>query len=129
MILVIFLSFGFVVFNFLLNFSRDTGSFLSFIRWSSSFSFPGGPESLRAELGLTNADDFHYLNQGCTRYFTSASSASKLKKDQLSDDMKSSGGLTDIQLDDVSDFAKTDAGKWNNVTQVFGVKTTLLTKL
>ena len=43
--------------------------------------------------------------------------------------MKSSGGLTDIQLDDVSDFAKTDAGKWNNVSLVLGVKTTLLTKL
>ena len=76
-------------------------------------SFPdstGAPESLRRELRLTNPDDFDYLNEGSTRFFSSTSSASKITKQQMSEEMKSAGFLSDIQLDDVNDFVKTDAG-------------------
>ena len=70
----------------------------------------GSPEALRIELGLTNPDAFHYLNQGCTRFFASSKADSKLKEDRMSEEMKSEGPLADIQLDDADDFAKTDAG-------------------
>ncbi|XP_014255662.1 myosin heavy chain 95F isoform X2 [Cimex lectularius] len=68
----------------------------------------GAPESIRHKLKLTKPDDFHYLKNGCTQYFTNNNTESKLNNTQKSASHARQGGLRDPMLDDVEDFANMD---------------------
>ncbi|KAM3967224.1 myosin heavy chain 95F jaguar [Aphomia sociella] len=66
----------------------------------------GAPPELRAALKLTKPDDYSYLRNGCTQYFTTAASEKKLGADQKSKQQQAKGGLRDPILDDVEDFQR-----------------------
>ncbi|XP_049820638.1 myosin heavy chain 95F isoform X2 [Aethina tumida] len=68
----------------------------------------GAPENVRTKLQLTKPDDFNYLKQGCTRYFTKPSTEKLLSPGQKSKEHTSEGPLKDIILDDVEDFKNLD---------------------
>ncbi|XP_077297660.1 myosin heavy chain 95F jaguar isoform X2 [Arctopsyche grandis] len=68
----------------------------------------GAPPSLRQSLKLTKPDDYTYLKNGCTQYFTNKNSEKKINTNQKSKQHESRGGLKDPMLDDVEDFAKLD---------------------
>jgi len=68
----------------------------------------GAPDKLRQQLSITKPDDFHYLNFGCTQYFTSGASEKKLNNSQKSQSHLKRGGLRDTILDDVKDFTNMD---------------------
>ncbi|XP_044727037.1 myosin heavy chain 95F isoform X2 [Chrysoperla carnea] len=68
----------------------------------------GAPESLRSKLQLTKPDDYQYLKNGCTQYFTTAASEKKLNMSQKSKTHISTGNLKDPLLDDVEDFVQLD---------------------
>ncbi|XP_069688950.1 myosin heavy chain 95F isoform X3 [Periplaneta americana] len=68
----------------------------------------GAPESLREQLNITKPDDFHYLNHGCTQYFTTNATEKQLNNSQKSQNHLSKGGLRDTMLDDVEDFKNMD---------------------
>ncbi|XP_048478873.1 myosin heavy chain 95F isoform X9 [Plutella xylostella] len=66
----------------------------------------GAPPELRARLKITKPDDFQYLKNGCTQYFTRAESAHQLQAHQQSQQQRARGGLRDPVLDDAGDFAR-----------------------
>lgn len=66
----------------------------------------GAPPELRSALMLTKPDDYAYLRNGCTQYFTTAASEKKLSPDQKSKQQQAKGGLRDPILDDVEDFQR-----------------------
>ncbi|KAJ2952022.1 hypothetical protein O0L34_g4282 [Tuta absoluta] len=66
----------------------------------------GAPADLRAALKVTKPDDYNYLKNGCTQYFTSAQSEKKISASQKSKQQQSKGGLRDPILDDVEDFGR-----------------------
>jgi len=68
----------------------------------------GAPDKLRQQLSITKPDDFHYLNYGCTQYFTTSASEKKLNNSQKSQSHLKKGGLRDTLLDDVEDFTNMD---------------------
>ncbi|OAD53874.1 Myosin heavy chain 95F [Eufriesea mexicana] len=68
----------------------------------------GAPPELRAKLGITKPDDFHYLKNGCTQYFCNAESEKKLNEAQKSHDQSMKGSLHDPILDDVEGFNAID---------------------
>ncbi|XP_033230422.1 myosin heavy chain 95F isoform X2 [Belonocnema kinseyi] len=68
----------------------------------------GAPPELRAKLGITKPDDYHYLRNGCTQYFCNNTSEKKLNNIQKSRDQNSKGCLHDPILDDVEGFAAMD---------------------
>lgn len=68
----------------------------------------GAPDKLRQQLSITKPDDFHYLNRGCTQYFTTSTSEKKLNNSQKSQSHLTKGGLRDTMLDDVEDFTNMD---------------------
>lgn len=68
----------------------------------------GAPADLRAKLGITKPDDFHYLRRGCTQYFCNQKSEKKLNESQKSRNHSAKGGLTDPILDDISGFNDVD---------------------
>lgn len=69
----------------------------------------GAPDQLREQLHLGSPDNFHYLKYGCTQYFGSNATASKLNANQKSQQFLKHGSLVDIQLDDVNDFNSMDS--------------------
>ncbi|XP_059049763.1 myosin heavy chain 95F [Achroia grisella] len=66
----------------------------------------GAPPELRAQLKLTKPDDYAYLKNGCTQYFTTPASEKKLNSSQKSKQQQAKGGLRDPILDDVEDFQR-----------------------
>ncbi|XP_066994103.2 myosin heavy chain 95F [Anabrus simplex] len=68
----------------------------------------GAPEELRTKLSITKPDDFRYLKNGCTQYFTSNKTEKSLNNSQKSQDQQAKGGLKDPLLDDVEDFQSMD---------------------
>ncbi|KOC60849.1 Myosin heavy chain 95F [Habropoda laboriosa] len=68
----------------------------------------GAPPELRAKLGITKPDDFHYLKNGCTQYFCNEESEKKLNDVQKSRDQITKGSLHDPILDDVEGFNAID---------------------
>merc|ERR1719367_1689798 len=68
----------------------------------------GAPEELRKKLYLSNPEQFRYLSKGCTRYFSSPQTESKIPADRKSSDMRQNGGLRDPMLDDAQDFKTVD---------------------
>ncbi|XP_076642841.1 myosin heavy chain 95F jaguar isoform X2 [Halictus rubicundus] len=68
----------------------------------------GAPPELRAKLGITKPDDFHYLRNGCTQYFCNEESEKKLNDVQKSRDQVTKGSLHDPILDDVEGFNAID---------------------
>ncbi|KAL0131777.1 hypothetical protein PUN28_002966 [Cardiocondyla obscurior] len=68
----------------------------------------GAPADLRAKLGITRPDDFHYLRNGCTQYFCNARSEKRLNEAQKSRDQIQKGSLHDPILDDVEGFNAID---------------------
>ncbi|KPJ05984.1 Myosin-VI [Papilio machaon] len=66
----------------------------------------GAPQELRAALKITKPDDYQYLKNGCTQYFTSAGSEKKISASQKSKQQAAKGGLRDPILDDVEDFQR-----------------------
>ncbi|XP_015432776.1 PREDICTED: myosin heavy chain 95F isoform X3 [Dufourea novaeangliae] len=68
----------------------------------------GAPPELRAKLGITKPDDFHYLRNGCTQYFCNEDSEKKLNDVQKSRDQVGKGSLHDPILDDVEGFNAID---------------------
>ena len=68
----------------------------------------GSPEELRKKLYLTNPEQFRYLANGCTRYFSSPQVENKIPADRKSSDMRQNGGLRDPMLDDAQDFKTVD---------------------
>ncbi|XP_045447182.1 myosin heavy chain 95F [Melitaea cinxia] len=66
----------------------------------------GAPPELRAKLKLTKPDDYLYLKNGCTQYFTSSQSEKKIQANQKSKEQQAKGGLRDPILDDVEDFQR-----------------------
>ncbi|KAK2586695.1 hypothetical protein KPH14_011736 [Odynerus spinipes] len=68
----------------------------------------GAPPELRAKLGITKPDDFHYLRNGCTQYFCSPESEKKLNDAQKSREQMKKGSLRDPYLDDVEGFNAMD---------------------
>ncbi|BES87602.1 Myosin N-terminal SH3-like domain [Nesidiocoris tenuis] len=68
----------------------------------------GAPDEMRQVYKLTKPDDFHYLRNGCTQYFTNNNTERKLNNTQKSAAHASGGGLKDPMLDDVEDFTNMD---------------------
>ncbi|XP_015589785.1 myosin heavy chain 95F isoform X2 [Cephus cinctus] len=68
----------------------------------------GAPADLRAKLGITKPDDFHYLRNGCTQYFCNSKSEKKLNEAQKSREQRGKGSLHDPILDDVEGFNAID---------------------
>uniref|UniRef100_A0A6M2DFQ7 Putative myosin class ii heavy chain n=1 Tax=Xenopsylla cheopis TaxID=163159 RepID=A0A6M2DFQ7_XENCH len=68
----------------------------------------GAPKELRQKLKLGKPDDYRYLKEGCTQYFTTPATEKYLSSDQKSKTMIASGGLRDPLLDDVKDFQLLD---------------------
>lgn len=68
----------------------------------------GAPEQLRSKLNLSKPDDFHYLRNGCTQYFTNKNTEKQLNNEQKSKQHRDKGGLKDPMLDDVEDFKNMD---------------------
>ncbi|XP_046963537.1 myosin heavy chain 95F isoform X1 [Vanessa cardui] len=66
----------------------------------------GAPPELRAALKITKPDDYLYLKNGCTQYFTSVQSEKKINASQKSKQQQAKGGLRDPILDDVEDFQR-----------------------
>ncbi|XP_038222882.1 myosin heavy chain 95F isoform X2 [Zerene cesonia] len=66
----------------------------------------GAPQELRAALKITKPDDYLYLKNGCTQYFTSPQSGKKISASQMSKQHQTKGGLRDPILDDVEDFQR-----------------------
>ncbi|CAH0407500.1 unnamed protein product [Chilo suppressalis] len=66
----------------------------------------GADKDLRTALRLTKPDDYKYLKNGCTQYFTSAASEKKITANQKSKQQQAKGGLRDPILDDVEDFQR-----------------------
>lgn len=66
----------------------------------------GAPPELRAALKITKPDDYLYLRNGCTQYFTSPQSEKKINANQKSQQQQAKGGLRDPILDDVEDFQR-----------------------
>ncbi|KAH9643241.1 hypothetical protein HF086_012903 [Spodoptera exigua] len=66
----------------------------------------GAPDELRAKLNITKPDDYLYLKNGCTQYFTSPNSEKKISADRKSKQQQAKGGLRDPILDDVEDFQR-----------------------
>ncbi|CAH1647260.1 unnamed protein product [Spodoptera littoralis] len=66
----------------------------------------GAPQELRTQLKITKPDDYLYLKNGCTQYFTSPSSEKKISADRKSKQQQAKGGLRDPILDDVEDFER-----------------------
>lgn len=66
----------------------------------------GAPQALRDSLKITKPDDYLYLKNGCTQYFTSSSSEKKISANQKSKQHQAKGGLKDPMLDDVEDFQR-----------------------
>ncbi|CAF4765369.1 unnamed protein product [Pieris macdunnoughi] len=66
----------------------------------------GAPQELRAALKITKPDDYTYLKNGCTQYFTTAQSGKKISASQMSKQHQTKGGLRDPILDDVEDFQR-----------------------
>ncbi|XP_041970187.1 myosin heavy chain 95F isoform X2 [Aricia agestis] len=66
----------------------------------------GAPQELRAALKITKPDDYLYLKNGCTQYFTSPQSEKKISASQKSKEQQTKGGLRDPILDDVEDFQR-----------------------
>ncbi|XP_066993840.2 unconventional myosin-VI [Anabrus simplex] len=64
----------------------------------------GAPEELRKRLGLTKPDDYNYLKNGCTQYFTDSCTENMLNSNQKSQLHKTNGGIRDSLLDDVNGF-------------------------
>jgi len=71
-----------------------------------------------AYLNLTSCVfRFQYLRNGCTQYFTSTSTDSKVAASQKSQAQTKKGPLRDPLLDDVADFQSMDQVRTNG--QVF----------
>jgi myosin-6 len=68
----------------------------------------GAPADLRARLGITKPDDFHYLRNGCIQYFCNANSERRLNETQKSREQVQKGSLHDPILDDVEGFNAVD---------------------
>lgn len=68
----------------------------------------GAPDHLRTKLNLSKPDDFHYLRQGCTQYFTNNNTEKRLNMNQKSEMHRKKGGLHDPMLDDIQDFTNMD---------------------
>ncbi|XP_050667536.1 myosin heavy chain 95F [Leptidea sinapis] len=66
----------------------------------------GAPQELRAALKITKPDDYLYLKNGCTQYFTTPQSAKKISASQMGQQHQKRGGLRDPILDDVEDFQR-----------------------
>ncbi|XP_049870051.1 myosin heavy chain 95F isoform X2 [Pectinophora gossypiella] len=66
----------------------------------------GAPPELRTALKITKPDDYQYLKNGCTQYFTTAASEKKISASQKSKQQQAKGGLRDPILDDVEDFQR-----------------------
>ncbi|XP_053603321.1 myosin heavy chain 95F isoform X2 [Plodia interpunctella] len=66
----------------------------------------GAPQELRTALKITKPDDYLYLKNGCTQFFTSAASEKKISASQKSKQQTAKGGLRDPILDDVEDFQR-----------------------
>ncbi|CAK1546257.1 unnamed protein product [Leptosia nina] len=66
----------------------------------------GAPQELRAALKITKPDDYLYLKNGCTQYFTTPQSGKKISASQMSKQHQTKGGLRDPILDDVEDFQR-----------------------
>ncbi|XP_075971865.1 myosin heavy chain 95F jaguar [Anticarsia gemmatalis] len=66
----------------------------------------GAPQELRSALNITKPDDYLYLKNGCTQYFTSPESEKKLVPNRKSKQQQAKGGLRDPILDDVEDFER-----------------------
>lgn len=66
----------------------------------------GAPPELRAALNITKPDDYLYLKNGCTQYFTTPASEKKISASQKSKQQQAKGGLRDPILDDVEDFQR-----------------------
>ncbi|XP_028177152.1 myosin heavy chain 95F isoform X6 [Ostrinia furnacalis] len=66
----------------------------------------GAPPELRSALNITKPDDYQYLKNGCTQYFTTAASEKKITASQKSKQQTAKGGLRDPILDDVEDFQR-----------------------
>ena len=63
---------------------------------------------LWTQLKLSTPDQFHYLNRGCTQYFSSKDSDSKVNANRKSKDHIRNGSLYDPIVDDIKDFSVTD---------------------
>ncbi|KAG8194895.1 hypothetical protein JTE90_029186 [Oedothorax gibbosus] len=68
----------------------------------------GAPLDLKKRLKLSSPDKFHYLNKGCTQYFTSNDTEKLLNTDSKSTDQCQKGSLHDPMLDDIKNFLALD---------------------
>ncbi|XP_026680288.1 myosin heavy chain 95F [Diaphorina citri] len=68
----------------------------------------GADEKLRNKLKLSKPDDFLYLKNGCSQYFTNSTTEKTLSPNQKSAMHSKKGPLRDPMLDDVEDFKNMD---------------------
>ncbi|XP_038058874.1 unconventional myosin-VI-like isoform X1 [Patiria miniata] len=68
----------------------------------------GAPDNVRKELGIKTPDDFQYLKNGNTLFFTTKETHKSLPDDRKSKMYKKHGGLYDIALDDYKGYARVE---------------------
>eukprot|EP00058_Branchiostoma_floridae_P027074 XP_002612565.1 hypothetical protein BRAFLDRAFT_122181 [Branchiostoma floridae] len=66
----------------------------------------GAPEDVRAKLHLGSPDEYHYLRNGCTQYFTNKDTINLINQARKSKQFLKDGSLHDPILDDVKDYKR-----------------------
>ncbi|XP_066283069.1 unconventional myosin-VI-like isoform X6 [Branchiostoma lanceolatum] len=66
----------------------------------------GAPEEVRVKLHLGSPDEFHYLRNGCTQYFTHKDTINLINQSRKSKQFLKDGSLHDPILDDVKDYKR-----------------------
>ncbi|XP_078700157.1 unconventional myosin-VI-like isoform X6 [Branchiostoma floridae x Branchiostoma belcheri] len=66
----------------------------------------GAPEDVRVKLHLGNPDEYHYLRNGCTQYFTNKDTINLINQARKSKQFLKDGSLHDPILDDVKDYKR-----------------------
>ncbi|XP_033635781.1 unconventional myosin-VI-like [Asterias rubens] len=68
----------------------------------------GAPDNVRKVLGIKTPDDFQYLKNGNTMYFTNKETQKNVPDDRKSKLYKKHGSLYDIHLDDYAGYSRVE---------------------